>query len=278
MNIIELSGLSNDNNPAPQNVVSDSDRLIASIPDLADGTRLGRYWWQADRGFVRRDKDTGRAVWYDRLSPGAKLKATTDVWPTRSAIFTSTPATGSKVLDTLTVAGTVRMNAEGNILDSLANTVYLGIRPTPGLSALIRYFGASDTVGSSAPTDDVLNFGAFNGILRLVTEDAAASVLTAPSVDYRDTTIVVRVSKSTVYGSAIAVNGVEVARDAAKNSALINRTFSLFGLGATPESAQFHGSIRHLMLFTGADFSKDPYFAAADAIVTARLKADLGIV
>lgn len=278
MNIIDLAGLSPDS-PAPRNIASASDRQIARIPDLADGTRLGRYWWQADRGFLRPDPDTGRAVWLDRMNPGARLTATAATWPTRDAQFTSTPATGSLAMGTFTVAGGVRMNAEGDILDAAANTVYLGIRPITGAASVIRYFGPVDAVASAAPTDDVLAFGAFNGLLRLLTEDAAGAVLSdSTGLDRRGTTIVVRVAKSTTYGASIAVNGVEVARDASKTSALINRTFALFGMGSSPVSTQFYGSIRHCMVFAGADFSADPYFAAADAVVTARLKADLGIL
>ena len=277
MNIIELSGL-NPNSAAPRNVVSDSDRLIASIPDHADGSRLGRYWWMADRGFLRADPDTGRAVWHDRISPGAKLTATTATWPLRDEVFTSTPATGSKKQGSFTVAGAVRMHSEGSILDASANTIYLALRPVAGSASLIRVFGPQSVLPGTNPRDDALAVGLFDGNPRMLSDDGTLSILSAPASDYRSQNVVLRVCKSTTYGASIAVNGVEVARDAGKTSALADRTLALFGIGSTPASAQFFGSIRHLLVFAGADFSADPYFGASDAVVTARLKADLGIV
>ena len=276
MNIIELAGL-NPNSPAPRNVVSESDRQIARIPDHADGRRLGRHWWQADRGFLRAHPDTGRAVWSDRLTPGARLVATAAAWPTRDEVFTSTPATGSKKGGSFTVAGAVRMHSEGNILAADANTVYLAMRPTAGAAALVRVFGPQNVLPGDAPRDDALAFGLFDGNPRILSDDGAASMLIAPASDYRGQNVVLRIAKSTTYGASIAINGVEVARDASRTAALIDRTFALFGMGNAPVTTQTYGSVRHLMIFAGADFSADPYFAAADAVVTARLKADIGI-
>ncbi|WP_299848026.1 hypothetical protein [uncultured Paracoccus sp.] len=278
MNIIELAGIA-PNSPAPRNVISESDRQIARIPDHADGRRIGRYWWQADRGFLRPHPDTGRAVWYDRMAPGARLVSTGDTWPVRGAEFTATAGAGGGAQGSYAVSGNVRMHAPDVQLDAQSNTVYFAMRPVAGASALLRLFGPQAAIPGADPRDDVLAFGLLDGSPRLLSDDTAVSILVGgASADYRNQNVVIRIAKSTTWGASIAVNGVEVARDASKVTPLIDRSIALFGVGAAPAVAQFHGAIRHLMVFTGADFSADPFFGASDAVVTARLKADIGVV
>jgi hypothetical protein len=181
-------------------------------------------------------------------------------------------------MGSFTVAGNVRMHSDGNILDASANTIYLAMKPLAAASALARIFGPQNVLAGDAPRDDALGFGLLDGNPRMLSEDGTASVLIAPAADYRGQNVVFRVAKSTTWGSSIAINGVEVARDATDTAALIDRTFALFGLGGGAAISQAYCSIRHLMIFAGADFSADAYYSASDAVVTARLKADIGIV
>lgn len=285
MQIIRLGGAGPQNSVLPANEISPIDELIGAIPDMP-GMTLRRYWWQSDRAMLQKLKGNNHPVWYDRQN-GAALIGRSTAFPTRGTAFTTTPAYNEEPRETYTVTGSVRMDAvvgppgplsaPSDILDLDANTIYLAFRAGAVPDGLYRVFGTAEPIPGETPTDDVMAMGMFNGTLRVLNDAGTANLLSGVS-DYRNIPIVVRVSKSGTHGMSLAVNGVQIAHNPLLTSPLISRTFSLFGAGGSPGSNNFQGTIRHLMIFAGADLAKDKFYQSADQLVTQHLMADIGIL